>query len=109
VKLKKRRIYRKTISGLRHRDFRETIFSAISISWSELARLLARKNERRHSSRSRGYWHKAKMLFRFQEQNAAALDVDLSNDDLARIEEVASKNAFAGSRYPKAMLDLLNR
>jgi len=49
------------------------------------------------------------MLFRFQEQNAAALDVDLSNDDLARIEEVASKNAFAGPRYPKAMLDLLNR
>jgi len=41
--------------------------------------------------------------------NVGALDVDLSNDDLARIEEVASKNAFAGPRYPKAMLDLLNR
>jgi len=49
------------------------------------------------------------MLFRFQEQNAAALDVDLSNDDLARIEEVASKNPFAGPRYPKAKFDLLNR
>ena len=49
------------------------------------------------------------MLFRFQEQNAAALDVDLSNDDLARIEEVAPKDAFAGSRYPKALMDLLNR
>ena len=45
----------------------------------------------------------------FLQENVGALDVDLSNDDLARIEEVASKNAFAGPRYPKAMLDLLNR
>jgi len=54
-----------------HRGFRETIFSAISISWSELARLLARKDARRHRSRSPGCWHKAKRLFRFRERNAA--------------------------------------
>jgi len=46
---------------------------------------------------------------KFLQENVGALDVDLSSDDLARIEEVAPKDAFAGSRYPKAMLDLLNR
>ena len=45
----------------------------------------------------------------FLQENVGALDVDLSIDDLGRIEEVAPKDAFAGSRYPKAMLDLLNR
>ena len=45
----------------------------------------------------------------FLQENVGALDVDLSSDDLARIDEVAPKDAFAGSRYPKAMLDLLNR
>jgi hypothetical protein len=43
------------------------------------------------------------------QENVRALDVDLSSGDLARIEEVAPKDAFAGSRYPKAMMDLLNR
>jgi len=33
----------------------------------------------------------------------------LAMTNLARIEEVAPKDAFGGSRYPKAMLDLLNR
>jgi len=46
---------------------------------------------------------------KFLQENVGALDVDLSSDDLARIEKVAPKDAFAGSRYPKAMLDLLNR
>ncbi len=46
---------------------------------------------------------------KFLQENVGALDVDLSIDDLGRIEEVAPKDAFAGSRYPKAMLDLLNR
>jgi len=46
---------------------------------------------------------------KFLQENVGALDVDLSSDDLAPIEEVAPKDAFAGSRYPKAMLDLLNR
>ena len=46
---------------------------------------------------------------KFLQENVGALDVDLSSDDLARIDEVAPKDAFAGSRYPKAMLDLLNR
>ena len=39
---------------------------------------------------------------KFLQENVGALDVDLSSDDLARIEEVAPKDAFAGSRYPKA-------
>jgi diketogulonate reductase-like aldo/keto reductase len=64
-----------------------------------------------------GAGHRAKILFRFQgtkrrkflQENIGVLDVDLSSDDLARIEEVAPKDAFAGSRYPKAMPDLLNR
>jgi aryl-alcohol dehydrogenase-like predicted oxidoreductase len=46
---------------------------------------------------------------KYLQENIAALDVDLTNADLARIDEVAPKDAFAGSRYPKAMMDLLNR
>jgi diketogulonate reductase-like aldo/keto reductase len=46
---------------------------------------------------------------KYLQENIGALDVDLSSGDLARIEEVAPKDAFAGSRYPKAMMDLLNR
>src|SRR5207237_2729698 len=103
----------KTISGLRHRDFRETIFNAISISWSELARLLARRNARRHSSRSPGCWDKAKILFRFRERNAANFCRKTSVQSMsilaATIWRASMKDAFAGSRYPKAMLDLLNR
>jgi len=46
---------------------------------------------------------------KYLQENVGALDVDLSRADLARIEEVTPKHAFVGSRYPKAMLDLLNR
>ena len=46
---------------------------------------------------------------KYLQENVGALDVDLSRNDLARIEEVTPKHAFVGSRYPKAMLDLLNR
>jgi len=46
---------------------------------------------------------------KYLQENTGALDVDLSSGDLAHIEEVAPKGSFAGSRYPKAMMDLLNR
>ena len=36
----------------------------------------------------------------YLEENAAALDVDLTADDLAAIEAVAPRSGFAGDRYP---------
>ena len=46
---------------------------------------------------------------KYLQENIGALDVDLTSNDLERIEEVAPKDAFAGSRYPEAMMKLLNR
>jgi aryl-alcohol dehydrogenase-like predicted oxidoreductase len=46
---------------------------------------------------------------KYLQENIGALNVDLTAADLARIEEVAPSHAFAGSRYPKAMMELLNR
>jgi aryl-alcohol dehydrogenase-like predicted oxidoreductase len=46
---------------------------------------------------------------KYLQENIGALDVDLMRDDLDRIDEVAPKDAFAGSRYPEAMMKLLNR
>jgi aryl-alcohol dehydrogenase-like predicted oxidoreductase len=46
---------------------------------------------------------------KYLQENIGALDVDLTSDDLARIDEVAPKDAFAGSRYPEAMMRLLSR
>jgi aryl-alcohol dehydrogenase-like predicted oxidoreductase len=46
---------------------------------------------------------------KYLQENVGALDVDLSREDLERIEEVAPKDAFAGSRYPEAMMKLLNK
>jgi aryl-alcohol dehydrogenase-like predicted oxidoreductase len=37
---------------------------------------------------------------KYLEENAGAVDVELSSDDLKRLEEVASPDAVAGSRYP---------
>jgi aryl-alcohol dehydrogenase-like predicted oxidoreductase len=42
-------------------------------------------------------------------ENVGALDVDLTSEDLERIDELAPKDAFAGSRYPEAMMKLLNK
>jgi diketogulonate reductase-like aldo/keto reductase len=41
------------------------------------------------------------------QENIGALDVDLTRNDLERIDEVAPRDAFAGSRYPEAMMNLL--
>jgi len=46
---------------------------------------------------------------KYLQENVGALDVDLTSKDLERIEEVAPKDSFAGSRYPEAMMKLLNR
>src|SRR2546430_1718264 len=46
---------------------------------------------------------------KYLQENVGALDVVLTSNDLERIDEVAPKDAFAGSRYPEAMMKLLNR
>jgi diketogulonate reductase-like aldo/keto reductase len=43
------------------------------------------------------------------EENAGALKVELSADDLARIEGVARPEAVAGTRYPEAGMRTVNR
>ena len=46
---------------------------------------------------------------KYLQENIGALDVDLTSEDLQRTDEVAPKDAFAGSRYPEAMMKLLRR
>ena len=46
---------------------------------------------------------------KYLQENIGALDLDLTSNDLERIDEIAPKDAFAGSRYPEAMMKLLNR
>ena len=46
---------------------------------------------------------------KYLQENIGSIDVSLTNEDLARIEEVAPRDAFAGSRYPEAMMKLLSR
>ena len=46
---------------------------------------------------------------KYLQENIGALDVDLTREGLQRIDEVAPKDAFAGSRYPEAMMKLLRR
>jgi aryl-alcohol dehydrogenase-like predicted oxidoreductase len=46
---------------------------------------------------------------KYLQENVGAVDVTLAEEDLARIDEVTPKNAFAGSRYPEAMMKLLRR
>lgn len=45
---------------------------------------------------------------RYLEQNLGALELDLSGDDLAAIEAVFPANAAAGTRYPEAMMHMVN-
>jgi len=46
---------------------------------------------------------------KYLQENIGAIDVALTTEDLTRIDEVAPKGAFAGSRYPEAMMKLLSR
>jgi aryl-alcohol dehydrogenase-like predicted oxidoreductase len=45
---------------------------------------------------------------KYLEENVGALNVDLSPNDLRRIEEVAPKGVASGQRYPEAMMNLVN-
>lgn len=45
---------------------------------------------------------------KYLEQNAGALDVTLTAEDLRRIEEVFPRDAVAGERYPEVMMKLIN-
>ncbi|MCD7034056.1 aldo/keto reductase [Metabacillus sp. GX 13764] len=46
---------------------------------------------------------------KYLEENAGAVDVKLSDDDLKRIDEVAPKGAAAGGRYPAEGMKAVNR
>jgi aryl-alcohol dehydrogenase-like predicted oxidoreductase len=42
------------------------------------------------------------------EENAAAAEVELSADDIEELDTAISRDAVQGSRYPDAMMTLLN-
>ena len=46
---------------------------------------------------------------KYLEENAAASDIALTYEDLARIEEAMPKGAAAGERYPEAQMQSVNR
>src|SRR6266513_2880285 len=46
---------------------------------------------------------------KYLQENIGALDVDLSSADLARIDQVAPREAFAGARYPEWAMGMVNR
>lgn len=46
---------------------------------------------------------------KYLESNAAAVDVELTADDLKRIDEVFPKDAASGPRYPEAMMASVNK
>ena len=45
---------------------------------------------------------------KYLEENVGALNVQLSAEDLARIDEVFPRDATSGARYPEAMMHLVN-
>ena len=45
---------------------------------------------------------------KYLEENVGALNVQLSAEDLARIDEVFPRDAISGARYPEAMMHLVN-
>ena len=45
----------------------------------------------------------------YLEENVKALEVELTDEDLARINEVARPEAVAGTRYPEAAMSSVNR
>jgi aryl-alcohol dehydrogenase-like predicted oxidoreductase len=46
---------------------------------------------------------------KYLEENLAALEVELTADDLERIEEIAPVGAAAGTRYPEAAMKMIGR
>ena len=45
---------------------------------------------------------------KYLEENAAAVDLKLTPDDLRRLNEVFPSGAASGSRYPEHMMNLIN-
>ena len=45
----------------------------------------------------------------YLEENLAALDVELSAEDLDRINQIVPQGAAAGTRYPEAMMKIVNQ
>jgi aryl-alcohol dehydrogenase-like predicted oxidoreductase len=45
---------------------------------------------------------------KYLEENAGALEIDLTIDDLRRLNEVFPSGAAAGDRYPEHMMNLVN-
>ena len=45
----------------------------------------------------------------YLEENVAALEVQVTAEDLRRLDEVAPKGVAAGTRYPEHMMALLDR
>ncbi len=46
---------------------------------------------------------------RFLDENLGALDINLSADDLARLNAIAAPGRTAGPRYPEKMMALVDR
>ncbi|MGB8579446.1 MAG: aldo/keto reductase [Candidatus Sulfotelmatobacter sp.] len=46
---------------------------------------------------------------KYLEENVGSLDVNLSKEDLQRIEEIFPADAASGSRYPEHMMNLVNQ
>jgi len=46
---------------------------------------------------------------KYLQENVGALNVTLTRDDLARIDEVAQHEAVAGARYPDWAMQMVNR
>src|SRR5262249_32890105 len=46
---------------------------------------------------------------KYLEENLGALDVHLTDADLAQIEEISPRSAVAGPRYPENMMQLVGR
>jgi aryl-alcohol dehydrogenase-like predicted oxidoreductase len=46
---------------------------------------------------------------RYLEENVAAAEIELSKDDLARIDEVAPVGSTAGDRYDEAGMTMVQR
>ena len=46
---------------------------------------------------------------KFSAQSQISLNVSLTGEDLARIDEGAPRDAFAGLRYPQSTMEAVNR
>jgi aryl-alcohol dehydrogenase-like predicted oxidoreductase len=45
----------------------------------------------------------------YLEENLAALDLELTAEDLDRINQIAPQGAAAGTRYPEAMMNMVSQ